>query len=570
MSSAKNQIEESPCEDASAKKQDNANNIQKVKDELKKIPQIYIDKPGIKSFLSNLFDVDSVVRRVKKHGVGALLETVLPHKAREYIYSIDSIVSIIAPNSFASNTMNVLRNISLLDSMSDDITDKILCNDELHAHHELGSIVRSAKECPLRLSDYFIEAVCSVPMCQLLLMNLSNFPIGGTVELKSEDFRTNDSESDLLHMKLVYKTGSIESDTYGYFLHSSAYHFILVVDVIEYGIKMVMTCAMNADRNDLTLRRLSTFTTQIFLLYTDEEKYNTQTKMWCHSLPFAMVNFNQYICQLFLGSSSVGLVERPEMTAKISNEIFDKKTESIVHRIVHADQIGCSRAYALVGIPGTGKTFIMYKLMKEAAGAAILFPYLSDRGFNYEARAFLQDVVNAICNKHIFIMLDDFDKYMSDLTNAGSSTQELIYFFEYMRNKCPGGVDEDGNPRKTFTLITTMNNPTVLANSIIKRSERFDEVIEIGLPQPFVYGKRLDTIKDKEDPTVFDSWKFRLVYWYMRRKVITLADISNIYSILKTHRKEDGKNRKYGIRDLLYAIKYISRNRSSANKEYEI
>ena len=49
-----------------------------------------------------------------------------------------------------------------------------------------------------------------------------------------------------------------------------------------------------------------------------------------------------------------------------------------------------------------------------------------------------------------------------------------------------GFVDKDGNPRKTFILVATMNNPKTLANAIIKRSERFDEVIEIGLPQIYV------------------------------------------------------------------------------------
>ena len=77
-------------------------------------------------------------------------------------------------------------------------------------------------------------------------------------------------------------------------------------------------------------------------------------------------------------------------------------------------------------------------------------------------------------------------------------------------------------------------------------------------------------IKDSGDITNFDALKFRPIYWYMRRKVITLADIGNIYAIMKTHRNKECVNCTYGVRDLLYAIKFIGKNRKSASKEYAI
>jgi hypothetical protein len=56
----------------------------------------------------------------------------------------------------------------------------------------------------------------------------------------------------------------------------------------------------------------------------------------------------------------------------------------------------------------------------------------------------------------------------------------------------------------------------------------------------------------------------------MRRKVITLADIGNVYAIMKTHRNKECNDCTYGIMDLLYAVKFIGKNRKAASKEYAI
>jgi hypothetical protein len=289
---------------------------------------------------------------------------------------------------------------------------------------------------------------------------------------------------------------------------------------------------------------------------------------WCIGLPFSMVDFRKYYCLVFGGG--VGIKDRDRFTKKAENDIFDKNTNALVKRIIHADAMGYSRAYALVGIPGTGKTFIMTKLVKENKDAAVLTPNFPGEGMTFEYLNYLERIISSIANKHIYVLLDDFDKFMSDDENSGKTNQNLIFFFDFLHRECPGGVDDNGNLRKTFTLIATMNNPKILANAIIKRSERFDEVIEIGLPQSFIYGKRLNMIKDAGDRTNYDSVKFRPVYWYMRRKVITLADIGNVYAIMKTHRNKECNDCTYGIMDLLYAVKFIGKNRKAASKEYAI
>jgi hypothetical protein len=407
-----------------------------------------------------------------------------------------------------------------------------------------------------------------VPMGGMFLISIANHPVGSVVELTSNMFKRNSDETETIHCKLVYRTAPIDEDKIGYITHSTEHYFLIIAEIIEYQMNLVMFMHMNADRNDLTVRRLYPGSLTMYGLYRQESKSYHCGMGWCRALPFSMVDFSKFVCIVCNGG--VGVEPKAYYEWKTSKEILDQKTESLVKRIIHADQMGCSRSYALVGIPGTGKSFIMNKIVKDNKDAAVLIPSLPEHGLNWEYRNYLQNVILAISNPHIYIMLDDFDKYMSDEENSGKTSQELIFLFDYLHTECPGGTDKDGNQRKTFTLIATMNNPKTLANAIIKRSERFDEVIEIGLPQPFIYGKRLNMIKDSGDITNFESLKFRPVYWYMRRKVITLADIGNIYAIMKTHRNKECVNCTYSVRDLLYAIKFIGKNRKSASKEYAI
>lgn len=560
--------EDMPAQLPSDKKAD-SDTIQKVKDEIRKLPELWLEKPTIKSLLTEMFGLDNLKARIHDYGLKSLIDTVLPNRAREYIYTADTVLSLLAPNTPISQVSNTLRNFTLLDSLVDDITGKIERSNGLESYNVLSSVIKGIKDCPIKLSDYYIDLNTDVPMGGMFLVSIAAYSVGTVVELHSNLFNRTGDESDTIHCKLVYRTAMIEEDKYGYLIHSStASHFVVIAEVLEYNMYVFLFVNTTNDRHDLTIRRIYPGTMPIYGLYRKEADYNSNSMSWCRALPFSMVDFSKYVCNV--GDGGVGVYKRSLIEHKTDKEIFDKKSEDLVHRIVHADKMGCSRSYALVGIPGTGKSFIMNKIVKDNKDAAVLMPYMPEHGLSWDYRNYLQNIIKAISNLHIYIMLDDFDKYMSDEENSGKTSQELIFLFDFLHEHCPGGVDKDGNPRKTFTLVATMNNPKTLANAIIKRSERFDEVIEIGLPQPFIYGKRLNMIKDSGDITDFDALKFRPIYWYMRRKVITLADIGNIYAIMKTHRNKECVNCTYGVRDLLYAIKFIGKNRKSASKEYQI
>ena len=54
----------------------------------------------------------------------------------------------------------------------------------------------------------------------------------------------------------------------------------------------------------------------------------------------------------------------------------------------------------------------------------------------------------------------------------------------------------------------------------------------------------------------------------MRLKRITLADVSNLYDIMRIHRAEN--RTRFGVKDMFYAIRCLSKNRSNADKEYAL
>ena len=563
-----------PIQVEEQKSQADPNTIQKVKDELNKLPHIWLEKPTLAAFLDEVFGVSVLKERVKTYGAKALMDSVVSSNGREYLYALDTVLSLLAPTTPFTNISHFLRNVAMLDSMIGVMSDKIDRSCVLSHYSKISQSLKSLQDCPIRINDYYIDTYYNVPMAGMFMVMVSTHPVGAVLELKSDAFNRTGSESNVIHCKLLYRNATMEQDDYGYFVRSSVSTFAIVAEIEEYDMKIFLSVHTTADRHDLTIRRVSVSGTNIYGLYekVKHPEYNTPsftcTMDWCIGLPFSMVDFRKYYCLVFGGG--VGIKDRDRFTKKAENDIFDKNTNALVKRIIHADAMGYSRAYALVGIPGTGKTFIMTKLVKENKDAAVLTPNFPSEGMTFEYLNYLERIISSIANKHIYVLLDDFDKFMSDDENSGKTNQNLIFFFDFLHRECPGGVDENGNIRKTFTLIATMNNPKILANAIIKRSERFDEVIEIGLPQSFIYGKRLNMIKDAGDRTNYDSVKFRPVYWYMRRKVITLADIGNVYAIMKTHRNKECNDCTYGIMDLLYAVKFIGKNRKAASKEYAI
>ena len=562
--------EKTQQEDAASSKPntDISDAIRKIKDSVVHLPKLWLDgSASIPSMLSMLFDVPYRKYRFKTLGYRAFFETLISDDAAEYIYAIDSALSMLAPNTILQKASAVCRNVALLDSMVNLFTEKVDMTNELSDSTDVVNILKNCKDCKIKAKDYKCDSVPNIEMSELFMYEFAGKRVGDEVVLTSPRFRCGINDTETVHCKLIYQNAPLEMDDFGLLTRTATIStYVMAIEVKEFKSILLIAPRAGTDRLDISIRRICSSCLTFYVLHHEDDMELT----WVRGFPFSTIDVNT-TCMTIFAPGNIYASARKNFELGRQTEVFDQRTVNIVTRMAESGKLHCSRSYALVGIPGTGKSFIMNKLVRDDVGSAIIIPYFPDEGITYDMQRCLSKVINSIPQEHLFILLDDFDKCIGGKGDKTNSNQVLIEFFATLHRLCPGGYDKQtGKPKRTFTLIATMNNPKLLNNAIIKRSERFDEVIEIGLPQPYIYGKRLNSLRSDDDKTNFESAKFRMVYWYMRHKVITLADLGNIYSIMRIHRPKPADNVRYTIKDLIYAVRYIGQNRSSASKEYEI
>lgn len=545
--------------------------IKKIKDSVRNLPTLWLDKTAtVSSLLSVLFEVDYKRRRFSDVGFKALFEQLISHDAAEYVYAIDSALSLLAPNTWLQKITAVCRNVALLDSMIEPIIEKVDMTESLSDITDVNSILKDCKDCHIKLNDYECESVGHIELSDLFIGAFVGLHIGNEIKLESPRFKSVNNPTGTIHCKMIYQNASIERDMYGLIVRSPVLsNYVLAVEAREFNVVILIKSRTSTDKSDIGIKRVYTDSTPFYVLTPKSLSSIDDDYGWVRGLPFATIDVKRNFINVY-STGAIIVSPREYFLFHTKTEIFDRKTTELIARMAESGKQNCSRSYALVGIPGTGKSFIMNKLVRDDTESAVVVPHIADNGITTDLYNSMRRVLYSISQEHIFILLDDFDKCIGNSDDTLIS-QKTIELFDMLHSLCPGGTDSaTGTPNHTFTLIATMNNPKLLNNAIIKRSERFDEVIEIGLPQPYIYGKRLNSLRSENDTTDFESVKFRLVYWYMRRKVITLADLGNIYDIMRIHRvKKEGVVR-YGIKDLLYAVRFIGKNRSSASKEYSL
>lgn len=578
-----NTTEEAKAEEANESSNGKSSNttdiIRQIQSAVEDLPELWLTGKGnIIDLLDDLFDISEVKARFKKGGFKTLFTSLLSYNATKYIFAFDTIVSLLAPNHILSKASNMMRNIALLDSMVGSTIGKISLSGNLRAGEDLKNLLKQFKDFPLNPNDFYIRQHGQIGMLFVFFAAISDCKVGDVIELKSPVFRNrplpDGTSTDTLHCRIVYKSHELSHDPYGLYLKSAtADKTIVLCELLELNRFIMLAPSLAGDRSDLTIRRLIMGTPDsVYAFYKSEDDFEGyRDTAILRALPMSTFDFQKN----GIGLTSEGDIYKLDRTIfdTTVDEVYDTHALTVIERISNSIKLNCSRAFALVGIPGTGKTFLQKKIVRDHPESAVIRPYISDRGVNDSLIRSIGETVMAIPLRNILIVLDDFDKGVQGDENLTPQykSQRLIEMFDTLHRACPGGFDkETGEPMRTFTLVATMNSPKLLDNSVIKRSERFDEVIEIGLPETFIYGKRLNAIKDPDDCTDFTSSRFKPVYWYMRRKVITLADLGNIYDILRIHRRKKGDKLRYNIRDLLYAVKYIGRNRASASKEYEL
>ena len=562
--------------------------MEKFQDIFKKLPNIFMTRErGLRGCLSALFRPDLLKRRYRTGGIRMLRSSILTPSAIDYLDAATRLANILVPETALARGMKVVRNVALMDDLAGALVNKIQISGSLNSRSALKNLFGPTP--PLNLSEYpAIDCdITNVAIAVVFIYKMGQLEPGDSIVLNLRpNSMVDGAESHKLppkqvHLVFKYKnvtlTQSGQDFVYNSLSEKSPY---VIFDVPELQ-QTVVVYAQSVER--AFGERVVCFGggNACTLYWTKEASYEQQVEWYLHSLSMAVLEHQKYGISVFEGWMKMfdRVYEDP------AGMFFDGKTGDLVHRIVTASESGISRAYALVGIPGTGKTHIMEKIMREMPDAVVIDLQSGEYGPSQEEM--VRNIVDGCQQRRVLVMADDFDKMMAErpsqnvpaTTGDGSSerTQQdpftgskgIIKLFRMLHDIAPGGTAPDGRPLKTFTFVATMNSPKLLNNAIIKRSGRFDEVIDIGIPESHIYGRKLDNIRREGDATNFRAMKFKPLYAYMHWKRITLADTANLYDILCISRKHEGKA-KFGVRDVFYAVRYLLKNRSNADKDYKI
>lgn len=567
--------------------------MDKFEDAVNKLPHIYMYRScGIIGYFKTVFRVNVLRRRYKNGGLNMLCGSLLSRTAIDYIDAATRLSNLLVPETALAKGMRVLRNVALLDDLAGKLVEKIQKSGSLNTKAELTSLFGSNS--PVNLADYpvidsdvtlvsiavvFIYIMGQLEPGKSIVVNLRKAavcPDGCAVPPGSPGYY----EDMPVHFVFKYKNVSVTKVGKDYVYNSATEKSPYVIFDVPELQQTVVVWAQASER--AFGERVVCFGggKACALHWSLDEAQNPIVEWYLDKLSMNVIDHSRFGVSIFEGWMQ--LLDR--VYDEPAGIFFDGKTGELVNRIVKASQSGISRAYALVGVPGTGKTHIMEKVMREMRDAFVID--LQSANYGPAQENMLKCIIAGCQQKRIFVMVDDFDKMMADRhtenTSAAATTENsntpaqsysgskgIIKLFRLLHDYAPGGVAKDGTPLKTFTLVATMNNPNLINNAIIKRSGRFDEVIDIGIPEACIYGRKLDNIRRDGDRTNFRSWKFRPLYAYMHMKRITLADTANLYDILCINRSKEGKV-KFGVGDVFYAAKYLLKNRSNAEKDYAL
>lgn len=229
--------------------------------------------------------------------------------------------------------------------------------------------------------------------------------------------------------------------------------------------------------------------------------------------------------------------------------------------------MGKSRGYAFVGAPGTGKTIMMNQLINEFPSAPVV--KFSMQGFNTNIQVsqtpLLQsilDVVKSLSDagfNKIFLCCDDIDSV--DMSTKNSSVENLINLLD--------GLHARLSRQTAVVFMCTVNDPTKMHSTIIKRGKRIDEVIEVPCPNEATIRRLINSLKDKEDPTDYTSEEFANAITRMVNNKFSLADLSTMMTTLQIYGAPDDSG-KFTPETLETAISRIELSKANAAKTYEV
>lgn len=261
------------------------------------------------------------------------------------------------------------------------------------------------------------------------------------------------------------------------------------------------------------------------------------------------IDSKQYVYTLKPMSTVLAKEARPTiLPSKFISEPVEKAIASMENMFARE----LSRCYAFVGYPGTGKTIIT-KQISNHFSQYCTFILPANMIEDYEAVSNLITYVKAV--KKCIIIVDDMDS--CDLSEKNDSVNAYIGLFDKLNT----ATKNDG---VSYMFLTTINDPSKVNMTIMKRSGRIDETIDVGYPKPEVVDYLVeynDVNINKKSTTDFKAPEFTDVMNELYEAKLSAADVTNIFNYMTISPEFDGKYTPEMLRKGLEVVRF--RNKTS-------
>jgi len=236
---------------------------------------------------------------------------------------------------------------------------------------------------------------------------------------------------------------------------------------------------------------------------------------------------------------------------------------AIRHSIEQCFKAKKSRGLAFVGYPGTGKTIMMNQLTWEFPNVPVLFFSVSSLMIEHTQPLFeFEEIIESLSGagfNQVFICCDDIDS--AQLENKNALVELIILLIDGLRLRANAmGI--------SLIFMATINDPTLIHSTIIKRAGRLDEVIEVPPPNAGRIASIINRIKAESDPTDYTNPAFNVAIGKMSEAKFSLADITEAVSNISLYAtpEEDGT---FTPADLEVSVERILTSRQNASKKFD-
>ena len=223
---------------------------------------------------------------------------------------------------------------------------------------------------------------------------------------------------------------------------------------------------------------------------------------------------------------------------------------------------GKPRGYAFVGYPGTGKTIMMEQLTNEFLDVpSVYFSVASlmqvGDGVDGDTMSCIMETLSGLKGagyKCAFLCCDDLDAV--ELAEKNANVTRLISLLDQIRMEC----------MPTVIFMCTVNDPTSLHGTIIKRGCRIDEVVEVGLPSVDSLCRLINAFRDESDTTDYSNEQYHAALEKMVDMNFSFADLANVMSSMVIYYTPEASG--YTPEQLADAVVKVGESRENAGKNY--